>query len=881
MSAADVDAAAAASASSSLASIPAGSATQEILGPRLFVGMTEAAMVERMNTWGAVRDQALLDLRSDLLGTQVAVSSTFEDAQATLLGIVVNYRAEAEALRQHGQFEAQQSLARLQHVVAEARARFDAQDTSFAQNLAELVRRQQALEDWARTEPARMAALAQAAPAPPRVTTSPGGTVTFYPSPAAPTTPPPRAAVAPVWDASPSPQAPGATPAWDAWAAGRAAPPPDAWAPRPQHAPPGVGCGVSPQGWRQGPPHFDISGGGGGRPKDLRINARDWGDGRKLDVTTTFEHFQVWKDRAMMFLSKERPDVRALLTWAETQTQAHLEANLDAQSAHFGVGDLAAVEYGLHDGIKIIVVDGLLGRARNCVGRGCELWRALVAEWSGDGNHVRDAKARRYLDPPRAKDTADLWTKLSSWERLGEEVVTSGLPLPEWMRNTSLEKLLPTQLLNTLIARSELKEYSVRLAWVKTQMEHTRGVQQAAAYGPGVGKDASGDVYMSSVEAAAYPEHSDTALTWALANAVDQGDWAQAETFQNAINALKGVGKGGYRKGKGKGKSDPGAASPAAAAKGGGAGAGFNGNCLYCGIWGHRRSECRRLDQDMGKKGGAKGDKGSGKSGKGGGKGGPKGGKGPSADPLMEVAAGDEGDWAAALAAAGDGDYAEEEWGFGALASLTPWEQAPAKHDPFDGTIASFAPWTRVTKRGRKTWRPFGAVSGAPTAVQNSYAGLNSLLDDTAVLLSTSADRTRGGRIVEAVIDSGAVHCVAPPGCFPGQMVPSPWSRVGRGYRAANGTAIKNLGQVDVPFATAEGHRCRIPFQVAEVEQPLVSVAHLTSAGNLVQLGDTDGHVISLSTGRSIALERRGNIYYMQMFIPDAAAPLPFRRQGA
>ena len=102
----------------------------------------------------------------------------------------------------------------------------------------------------------------------------------------------------------------------------------------------------------------------------------------------------------MMFLSKERPDVRALLTWAETQSQAHLEASLGAQSAHFGVDDLAAVEYGLHDGIKTIVVDSLLGRARNCVGRGCELWRALVAEWSGDGNQVRDAKARRYLDPP-------------------------------------------------------------------------------------------------------------------------------------------------------------------------------------------------------------------------------------------------------------------------------------------------------------------------------------------------------------------------------------------------------------------------------------------------------------------------------------------------
>ncbi len=364
MSTADVDAAAAASASSSLAAIPAGSATQEILGPRLFVGMTEAAMVERMNTWGAVRDQSLLDIRSDLVGTQVAVSSTFEDAKATLLGIAANFRAEAEALRQHGQHEAQQSVARLTLVVTEARAKFDEQDTSLALNLAELARRAQTLEDWARAEPARMAAAARAAPAPPRVITSPGGTVTFYPaSSAAPTTPPTRAA-APVWDASPS-QAPGVplTPAWDAWAAGRGAPPPDSWAPR------------QPAG--QGPPHFDIS--GGGRPKELRINARDWGTASKLDITTHFEHFQVWKDRAMMFLSKERPDVRALLTWAETQTQANLAANLVTQSAHFGVDDLAAVEYSLHDGIKTIVVDGMLSRARNCVGRGCELWRALVA----------------------------------------------------------------------------------------------------------------------------------------------------------------------------------------------------------------------------------------------------------------------------------------------------------------------------------------------------------------------------------------------------------------------------------------------------------------------------------------------------------------------
>jgi hypothetical protein len=39
--------------------------------------------------------------------------------------------------------------------------------------------------------------------------------------------------------------------------------------------------------------------------------------------------------------------------------------------------------------------------------------------------------------------------------------------------------------------------------------------------------------------------------------------------------------------------------------------------------------------------------------------------------------------------------------------------------------------------------------------------------------------------------------------------------------------------------------------------------------------------VVNLKTGRTIALERRNGVYVMRMFIPDAAAPLPFGRQGA
>ncbi len=159
---------------------------------------------------------------------------------------------------------------------------------------------------------------------------------------------------------------------------------------------------------------------------------------------------------------------------------------------------------------------------------------------------------------------------------------------------------------------------------------------------------------------------------------------------------------------------------------------------------------------------------------------------------------------------------------------------------------------------------------------------LSSLRDAGDVLFATTAGETSsGGRVVEAVVDSGAVHSVAPPGAFPGRTRPSPWSRAGRGYRAANGTAIKNLGVVGVAFATAEGHRCNIPFQVAEVEQPLLSVAHLTTAGNRVELGLTEGRIVNLTTGRSIALERRGGVYILRMFIADGAEQLPFQRQGA
>jgi hypothetical protein len=505
----------------------------------------------------------------------------------------------------------------------------------------------------------------------------------------------------------------------------------------------------------------------------------------------------------------------------------------------------------------------LLVRARNCLERGCELWRSLCAEWSGAAPQLQHAKARTYQSPPKCKNVQELWSKLPAWERLGEEVALSGLAVPPWLACSALEQLLPPQLRDSMVQRDELKTFAQRLAWVKTQMEHARGIAQATAYAPGAGKDANGDVHMYSVDGPPGIA-SDTVegLSWALAESYQTGDWDLAEQLQNTIYALKGSKGGGQRKGLGKGKSGKGGAP-----KGGASGAEqFQGACNHCGIWGHRKQDCRRFDADMAKKG--KG----GSKGKAGGKGGPKGGKGPMGDPLAEVAADD--DWAGEIGA--DAAAAElGEWDFsgGDLCSVQAWPAPTAAEVKTTGKI--ILPWVRLAKPQTQSeakkaakmtlpWTPtlknsFSMLSSlteyaeeppcaaraaraaaaaartacaphdwggtccssqrrsaraaraadaaealqqhrqqrlqheqqqqqrATKAMKQRQQQLSLLTDDSECLCAVSGEM-RGGRVIEAVVDSGAVHSVTPPGCFPGPMVPSPWSAAGRGYRAANGT---------------------------------------------------------------------------------------------
>jgi hypothetical protein len=139
---------------------------------------------------------------------------------------------------------------------------------------------------------------------------------------------------------------------------------------------------------------------------------------------------------------------------------------------------------------------------------------------------------------------------------------------------------------------------------------------------------------------------------------------------------------------------------------------------------------------------------------------------------------------------------------------------------------------------------------------------------------AVAKDNTDGKmRIVEAVVDSGAEESVAPPGCFPGAVVPSRMSRAGGKYRAANGARIPNLGQQRVPFVNEDGGKCGILFQVAEVERPLISATQLAASGNSVIITGKGGKIVNDKTGKVMRLTRRGGVLVLKMRIPAESGP--------
>ena len=132
------------------------------------------------------------------------------------------------------------------------------------------------------------------------------------------------------------------------------------------------------------------------------------------------------------------------------------------------------------------------------------------------------------------------------------------------------------------------------------------------------------------------------------------------------------------------------------------------------------------------------------------------------------------------------------------------------------------------------------------------------------------------------VLDSGAADHVSDNVDAPGYVVePSPGSRAGRGFIAANGAKIPNRGQMKLALKTEDGKPIESVFQVCETSRPLWSVGKICDNGCTVVFDAAKAEVIRKSDGRSLCtFQRSGGLYVANLNLTNPKRPSSFTRQG-
>ena len=87
------------------------------------------------------------------------------------------------------------------------------------------------------------------------------------------------------------------------------------------------------------------------------------------------------------------------------------------------------------------------------------------------------------------------------------------------------------------------------------------------------------------------------------------------------------------------------------------------------------------------------------------------------------------------------------------------------------------------------------------------------------------------------LVDSGAAENVIPPDLYPAYEIKEGESkRTQIRYTAADGNELSNLGELDIPFRTREGHKRGVKFEVCDAQRLLLSVSALTAKGGQSRL---------------------------------------------
>ena len=102
-------------------------------------------------------------------------------------------------------------------------------------------------------------------------------------------------------------------------------------------------------------------------------------------------------------------------------------------------------------------------------------------------------------------------------------------------------------------------------------------------------------------------------------------------------------------------------------------------------------------------------------------------------------------------------------------------------------------------------------------------------------------------------------------------------SQKGPGFKAANGTPIKHLGQRIIKGVGDQFQMLSVTAQVAEVKSTLGSVYQMLRAGNRVHFEEGNCYIEHIRTGkRTVVLEKNGT-FEVGIWVPKAS-PMPVQQ---
>ena len=95
-------------------------------------------------------------------------------------------------------------------------------------------------------------------------------------------------------------------------------------------------------------------------------------------------------------------------------------------------------------------------------------------------------------------------------------------------------------------------------------------------------------------------------------------------------------------------------------------------------------------------------------------------------------------------------------------------------------------------------------------------------------------------------------------------------SKNGCGYRAANGTSIKNYGERTIEGFTSEWEPVKIAMQVAEVNKTLGSAFRMNQCGNKIVLDGDNSYFVNKKTGKITKVHQEKGQYVFYIWVRAA-----------